>query len=42
MVNTLEYTARAAGDRIAPGYDKTNTSTQMRWPFDEAALAGAA
>ena len=29
MVNTLEYTARAAGDRIAPGCDKTNTSTQM-------------
>jgi ubiquinone/menaquinone biosynthesis C-methylase UbiE len=30
MVNTLEYTTRAAWDRIAVGYDKTNTSTQMR------------
>ena len=29
MVNTLVYTTRAAWDRIAPGYDKTNTSTQM-------------
>ena len=29
MVNTLESTTRAAWDRIAPGYDKTNTSTQM-------------
>ena len=28
-MNTLEYTAPAAWDRIAPGYDKTNTSTQM-------------
>lgn len=29
MVNTLEYNTRAAWDRIAPRYDKTNTSTQM-------------
>jgi SAM-dependent methyltransferase len=29
MVNSLEYTTRAAWDRIAPAYDKTNTSTQM-------------
>ena len=30
MVNTLEDSTRAAWDSIAPGYDKTNTSTQMR------------
>jgi SAM-dependent methyltransferase len=29
MANTLEYSTRAAWDRIAPDYDKTNTSTQM-------------
>jgi ubiquinone/menaquinone biosynthesis C-methylase UbiE len=29
MDNILEYTTRAAWDRIAAGYDKTNTSTQM-------------
>jgi ubiquinone/menaquinone biosynthesis C-methylase UbiE len=29
MVNTPAYTTRAAWDRIAAGYDKTNTPTQM-------------
>jgi len=30
MVKTQEHDTRAAWDRIAPGYDRTNTSTQMR------------
>ena len=29
MVNTPEHDTRAAWDRIAPGYDRTNTPTQM-------------
>ncbi len=29
MVNTLEHNTRAAWDRIAQSYDRTNTSTQM-------------
>jgi ubiquinone/menaquinone biosynthesis C-methylase UbiE len=34
MVKTLEFNTRAAWDRIAPGYDRTNTSTQM-WLANE-------
>lgn len=29
MVNTLQHDAQVAWDRIAPGYDRTNTPTQM-------------
>jgi ubiquinone/menaquinone biosynthesis C-methylase UbiE len=29
MVKTVEHPTREAWDRIAPGYDRTNTSTQM-------------
>jgi SAM-dependent methyltransferase len=34
MVNTLEHNPRAAWDRIARSYDRTNTSTQM-WLANE-------
>jgi ubiquinone/menaquinone biosynthesis C-methylase UbiE len=34
MVKTFEFDTRTAWDRIAPSYDRTNTSTQM-WLADE-------
>lgn len=39
MVNTPEHDTRAAWDRIAPGYDRTNTPTQM-WLGNEGLRRG--